>query len=299
MPGERAQGTSATPPSAKVLPMGRRFLFVAMLGASFLLPVMREAGAQPPAAAERKLDLKRLEKDLEQGDAATQERALGELATARGKDTKKAAEIAAALLTRGASVRLAELALAALEQLAEPSTTRAIVPYSRHRNADLRQRATRALSRTGGPEAVAALRAALRGPDPSLRGVAASGLATLGAAEAVPDLFLVLTKDVPDAAGAIGKLCTAPDCRKFVDLLGKLPFEPMQAGLEPILLRKESEVPEELKLDLLERLRKLQTKAVRTFLAVVNARYPASGSARVRAALDAVASGKPIPKGNP
>lgn len=279
--------------------MGRRFLFVALLGASVLLPFTRDALAQPPAAAERKLDLKRLEKELEQGDEATQERALGELATARGKDAEKAGLIAAALLTRGASVRLSELALAALEQLAQRGTTRAIVPYSRHRNADLRQRATRALSRTGGPEAVAALRAALRGADPALRGVAASGLATLGAAEAVPDLFLVLSKDVPEAAGAIGKLCTAPDCRKFVDLLGKLPFEPMQAGLEPILLRKESEVPEDLKLELLERLRKLQTKAVGTFLSVVNARYPASGSARVKAAISAAASGKPIPKAKP
>jgi hypothetical protein len=279
--------------------MGRHLLLVATLGACALLPLTHEAGAQAPAAGERKLDLKRLEKELEQGDPATQERVLGELATARGKDAEKAAQLAAALLTRGASVRLSELALAAVEQLAQPSTTRAVVPYSRHRNADLRQRATRALARTGGPEAVTALRAALRGPDPALRGVAASGLATLGAADAVPDLFLVLSKDVPEAAGAIGKLCTPPDCRKFVDLLGKLPFDPMQAGLEPILLRKETEVPEDLKLDLLERLRKLQTKEVSTFLAVVLARYPASGSPRVKAALGAAASGKPIPKAKP
>ena len=279
--------------------MGRRLLLVVMLGACAFLPASREASAQAPAATERKLDLKRLEKELEQGDEATQERALGELATARGKDSEKAAQLAAGVLTRGASVRLSELALAALEQLAQPATTRAIVPYSRHRNAELRQRATRALARTGGPEAIAALRAALRGSDPALRGTAASGLATLGATEAVPDLFLVLSKDVPEAAGAIGKLCTPPDCRKFVDLLGKFPFEPMQAGLEPILLRKESEVPEDLKLDLLERLRKLQTKEVSTFLAVVLARYPSSGSARVKAALSAAASGKPVPKAKP
>lgn len=279
--------------------MGRRLLMVAMLATCAFLPVTREAGAQAPAAGERKLDLKRLEKELEQGDPATQERVLEELATARGKDAEKAAQLAAGVLTRGASVRLSELALAALEQLAQPATTRAVVPYSRHRNADLRQRATRALARTGGPEAVIALRAALRGSDPALRGVAASGLATLGATEAVPDLFLVLSKDVPEAAGAIGKLCPAADCRKFVELLGKLPFDPMQAGLEPILLRKETEVPEDLKLELLERLRKLQTQEVRTFLAVVLARYPASGSARVKAALTAAASGKPIPKAKP
>ena len=103
--------------------MGRHLLLVATLGACALLPLTHEAGAQAPAAGERKLDLKRLEKELEQGDPATQERVLGELATARGKDAEKAAQIAAALLTRGASVRLSELALAAVEQLAQPSTT--------------------------------------------------------------------------------------------------------------------------------------------------------------------------------
>jgi hypothetical protein len=279
--------------------MGRRFLFVALLGGCCVLSPSREAVAETPPAAERKLDLKRLEKELEQGDEATQERALRELSTARGKDAEKAAAIAASLLVRGGSVKLSELALAAVEQLAQPATGKAIAPYVRHRNADLRKRATRALARTGGPEAIPALRAALRGPDAALRGEAASGLAKLGAIDAVPDLFLVLSKDVPEAAGAIGTLCTAADCKKFVDLLGKFPFEPMQSGLEPILLRKETEVPEGLKLDLIERLRKLQTKEVSTFLAVVLARYPASGSARVKAAVAAAASGKPAPKAKP
>ena len=72
----------------------------------------------------------------------------------------------------------------------------------------------------------------------------------------------MLGKDVPEAAGAIGELCKPSDCQKLVDLLGKLPFDVMQSGLEPILLRPDAEIPEALKLDLLERLRELQTQEV-------------------------------------
>jgi hypothetical protein len=141
---------------------------------------------------------------------------------------------------------------------------------------------------------VSALRSLLRGNDASLRKLAASALAGLDATEAVPDLFAVLGKDVPEAAGAIGELCKPNECQKLVDLLGQLPFDVMQTGLEPMLLRPETEIPEAFKLELLERLRKLQTNEVSVFLRTVLARYPKDGNVRVKAGLEAAASGNPV-----
>jgi hypothetical protein len=192
-----------------------------------------------------------------------------------------------------------EKALEAEQKLAQPSASTAVVPYVRHRNPVVRRAAARALGATGGPTAVAALRGVLRGNDPALRRLAASALAGLEATEAVGDLFAVLGKDVPEAAGAIGELCKPSDCQKLVDLLGKLPFDVMQSGLEPMLLRPESEIPEAFKLELCERLRKLQTQEVSTFLRTVLARFPKDGNVRVRAGIEAAASGKPVTNRKP
>jgi HEAT repeat protein len=159
---------------------------------------------------------------------------------------------------------------------------------------EVRAAATRALAGTGGPDAVVALRAILHGNDAPSRGFAASGLATLKAKDAVPDLFAVLAKDVPEAAEAIGELCAPADCTKFADFIGKLPFDLMQTGLSPILLRPESEVPPELKLDLLERLRKLQTDEARKFLQTVRSSYPDKGNTWVKYGLEQAVDNKPV-----
>jgi hypothetical protein len=105
-----------------------------------------------------------------------------------------------------------------------------VAPYVRHRQPALRLAAARALAKTGGPDAVAALRGALRGSDVRLRREAAQGLSGLSAKEAVADLFAVLNKEVPEAAAAVGVLCVPADCRKLVELLGKLPFDVMPSA---------------------------------------------------------------------
>jgi HEAT repeat protein len=256
-------------------------------------PATADKPPQAPAASP-KLDLARLKRALETGDEATKLGALAELGAAPKASAPAAAPLVNDLLSRGASVRVLEKALETEQQLAQPSSSPAIVPYVRHRNPSVRRAATAALAQTGGPAAVEALRALLRGSDPALRRRAASALAGLSAVEAVDDLFLVLGKDVPEAAGAIGELCKQSDCQKLIDLLGKLPFDVMQSGLEPLLLRPESALSEAFKLELLERLRKLQTQEVSVFLRTVLARYPKDGNARVRAGLEAAASGKPV-----
>jgi hypothetical protein len=169
----------------------------------------------------------------------------------------------------------------------------------RHRHAEVRRAAVRSLSQTGGPEAVAALRSALRGNDASLRGQAASGLATLKAKDAVQDLFAVLPHNVPEAAGAIGELCGQSDCQRFVELLGKLPFDVMQTGLSPLVLRTDSELSEEFKIDVVDRLRKLQTQDAATLIKTLLAEFPAHGSTKVKVALIAASQGKAVRKGEP
>jgi hypothetical protein len=257
------------------------------------LPASGEKPAKAPAASP-KLDLARLKRALDAGNEAEKLAALAELAQAPKASAAPAAALVDDLLARGASVPVLEKALEAEAALAQAPSSAAVVPYVRHRNPALRRAAARTLAATGGPVAVTALRGLLRGSDPALRRQAASALATLRATEAVPDLFAVLGKDVPEAAGAVGALCRPNDCQKLVELLGKLPFDVMQTGLEPMILRPESEIPEAFKLDLLERLRKLQTQEVSTFLRVVLARFPKDGNVRVRAGLEAAASGKPV-----
>lgn len=275
--------------------MVRNRLALILLGVSAELVSLPVTAQKPaPPAASPKLDLPRLKRALETGNEAEKVAALAELSQAPKPSAPAASALVNELLVRGASVSVLEKALEAERKLAEPSSSPVIVPYVRHRNPVVRRAAAKALAATGGPAAVTALRGLLRGSDPSLRRLAASALATLDATDAVPDLFAVLGKDVPEAAGAIGELCKPNECQKLVELLGQLPFDVMQTGLEPMLLRPETEIPEAFKLELLERLRKLQTTEVSVFLRTVLARFPKDGNVRVRAGLEAAASGNPV-----
>ena len=264
--------------------------------ALFGLVVCGPAHAEKPkaGASAGRPDVDRLKRTLESGAEADQLAALDELGNMSGPSAALAAVPVNELLGRGASAGVLTRALEVAGKLGQASSSAAVAPYARHRTPEVRVTATRALARTGGPDAVAALRSILHGEDRGSRGFAASGLGTLKAKEAVPDLFAVLAKDVPEAAGAIGELCAPADCGKFSDLLGKFPFDLMQTGLSPILLRPESEVPAEFKLALLERLRKLQTDEARKFLAAVRASYPEKGNAWVKYGLDQAVDNKPV-----
>ncbi len=268
-------------------------LLVCFSAALVAFPAPADKPKAAPATSP-KLDVARLKRALETGSEAERLSALTELATTPPDGAPAASAVVSELLVRGATVRVLEKALETLEKLAQPAASPAIAPYARHRTPALRRSATLALARTGGPAAVTALRAVLRGSDQALRRRAASALRDLKAADAVGDLFAVLGKDVPEAAGAIGELCTPTDCQKLVEQLGKMPFDVMQSGLEPIVLRPDSEIPEALKLDLLDRLGRLQTKEASVFLKTVRARFPKDGNARIRAALEAAVSGRPV-----
>jgi hypothetical protein len=285
------------------------------VGAAWLSPAGHAQPKPSKSAAQKPPD--RWKQVLESGSEADKLAVLAEIGQATGAAVPPAAAAVNELFARGASVAVLENALEVSGRLAQRSSSAALAPYVRHRAPSVRRAAARALAKTGGPEAVAALRGALRGSDPTLRGPAAAGLAALGAKEAVPDLFALLNhplgacgctqgddacaarcaadeKLIPEAAAAIGKLCAPADCEKLSGELGKLPFDVMQAGLEPILLRPETEVSEQQKLTLLEKLRKLQTKEASAFLQTLRARYPATGSARVKLALEDAVNNRPV-----
>jgi hypothetical protein len=168
---------------------------------------------------------------------------------------------------------------------ASSSSSAALRPYLRHRSPELRRAAVRNLLKTKGPDAIAGFREGLRSEDGMVRGFSASGLGALGAKEATADLFLALDRGVVEAAGGAGQLCTGADCQKLTRYLGKLPFEVVTSGLDAVLFRTPP-LDEALLLDVVTAIRELATPEAGKYLADVASRWPATGSPKVKKALD-------------
>ena len=261
-----------------------------------LLPAAAQAAPAEKPKAHGSHALDNTTKALESGDEARTLAALDEIELS---GDGRAAPLVEALLTRGASVNILLRALGVAGALGKPSSSAAIAPYVKHRAPEVRRAAAQSLARTKGDVAVQALRDALRGSDPALRGTAADGLGALGAKAAVPDLFVVLPKQVPQAAGALGVLCAGDECRQFVGLLGKLPFDVMQSGFLPLLLRTDAEVPVRSQLELIEQLRRMATTEASALLSTALASYPATGNSKIRAAIDAALHGHTVTNSEP
>jgi len=261
-----------------------------------LAPTVAHAAKPEKPKAHSTLNLENSRKALESGDEA---RALAALDEIEAASDQKAAPLVEALLTRGANSKLLLRAIGVAGALGAPSSSSALAPYVKHRAADVRRAAALSLARTKGSVAISALREALRANDAALRGTAAQGLGALGAKEAVPDLFVVLPKETPDAAGAIGVLCRADECKRFVGLLGKLPFDVMESGFLPLLLRTDSDAPDSAKLALIEQLRRMATQKSSALLATALASFPESGNPKIRAAIDAALHGHPVTSTEP
>ena len=242
----------------------------------------------PAAPAKSKLDLSGLQKSLESGDEA---QALAALDTIANSGDAAGAPLVEQLLGRGASVAVLSRALETLGVLAQPSSGAALAPYAQHRTPELRRAACRALIATKSPLAGDVLRKALHGSDPALRAIAARGLGQLGVRAAVPELFSVLPKDVAEAAESLGQLCVLAECERFTELLGRLRFEVMESGIVPLLLRPPAEVPDDLKLRLIERLRRMATQPANQLLQTALAKFPNDGSPKVRQGLERALKG--------
>jgi hypothetical protein len=116
--------------------------------------------------------------------------------------------------------------------------------------------------------------------------VAATGLGSLRAKEAVGDLFVALDHRVNDAAVSIGELCAPAECESLEGRLGRIPFDIVTSGLDPILFRPPSEVSDDAKVKLIGRVRELGTAEANKFLRDVQARWPETGSERIKKALE-------------
>jgi HEAT repeat protein len=251
-------------------------------------PKSAPSKAAPAAPAKSKLDLPALQRALESGDEAQTVAALETIADSRDP---AGAALVEALLARGASVKVLSRAIETLGVMALPSSGAALVPYTRHRTPELRRAALRALIATRSPLAGEVLRRALHGSDASQRAIAARGLGELDVRAAVPELFNVLPKDVPEAARSLGQLCVGAECERFMGLLGKLRFEVMESGMVPLLLRPPADVPDELKLKVIERLRRLATQPANQLLQAALSQFPADGSPEVKRGLERALKG--------
>ncbi|HKY37956.1 MAG TPA: hypothetical protein VJN18_18570 [Polyangiaceae bacterium] len=252
-------------------------------------PAAAKPGKAPaPAPAKSKLDLPGLQKALESGDET---KTLEALETIAKSGDAAGAPLVEGLLMRGASVTVLSRAIETLGILAQPSSGGALSPYAQHRTAELRRGALRALIASKSPIAGDVLRKALHGSDPAARSIAARGLGELNVRAAVPELLRVLPKDVAEAAQSLGVLCVGPECEKFIGLLGKLSFEVMESGMVPLLLRPQAEVTDELKIKLIERLRRMATQPANQLLQTALSKFPPDGSAAVKKALERALKG--------
>jgi HEAT repeat protein len=241
-----------------------------------------------PTPPKSKLDLAALQSALESGDQA---QVLAALETIAKSGDPTGAPLVEALLLRGANVTTLSRAIETLGILAQPSSGAALAPYAQHRTPELRRAALRALIATRSPLAGDVLRRALHGNDASQRAIAARGLGELDVRAAVPELFSVLPKDVAEAAQSLGKLCVGAECERFIGLLGKLRFEVMESGIVPLLLRPQADVADDLKLKLIERLRRMATQPANQLLQTALAKFPADGSPKVKQGLERALKG--------
>lgn len=189
------------------------------------------------------------------------------------------------LLKKGTIVAAARAAIDALAAIGSPASSAVIRPYLKHRVAELRRAAARGLASTKGPEAALAFKDGLRSSDAIVRGFSASGLGSLGQAAAMPELFLALDRGVAEAAAAIGALCGADDCERFASKLTKVAFDVMTSGLDPILFRQ-TPLPDADVIKIVRRIGDLATPEARHYLTEVAGRWPASGSIKVKEALE-------------
>jgi len=179
-------------------------------------------------------------------------------------------------INQGSTPDLIALAAKAAGMLRAAELAPVVAPLVAHRDEEVRRRAAEALIQIGGPRAVEALRAALRGPDARVRGIAAAGLGDLGAREALPELFKAFDRNVGEAASAIGQVCDPDACRKFLASLGKAPFDLVTSGFDQMFFRPASELPDDVKIDVIDALAKLQTNEVSKYLAELRARSGAA-----------------------
>jgi len=238
------------------------------------------AGGKPAA-----VDVKPIVAKVKSGDESQVREGLDEARLA-GSGAAAAAPAIAEALGKGLPLPLAQAAIETLGDLESDAGTAVVVQYATHRNAKVRRAAVKVLARTKGSAAAPALKRALSDGDAVVRGTSASGLGALKAKETVPDLFVALDHRVNEAAASIGQLCTPEQCEQLAGRVGKVPFDVVTSGLDPVLFRPAAEISDDAKIKIIGRIRELGTLEGNKFLRDVQKRWPETGSKRVRQAID-------------
>jgi hypothetical protein len=270
---------------------------------AFLVALAASGGAQArpgpkPAAPASPTLSAGVAQRLSSGDEAQIKSALDE-ARLSGKGAVKLVPGIVKDLSAGLPYGLAQAAIETLGDVAQDAgdapgarraefdaASEAIAVYLRHRSVTLRRAAAKALVQTKGAAAVKGLRAALSDEDAQVRGVAATGLGALKAKDAVGDLFVALDHRIQEAAASIGQLCNPDECEALVTRMGKIPFDVLTSGLDPILFRPATEVSDDAKVKLVTRVRELGTGEANRFLRDVQKRWPAAWSSRIKQSID-------------
>jgi hypothetical protein len=224
-------------------------------------------------------------KRLKSGDPAQIKSALDDVRTS-AKAGSPAVPAVVDLLRQGLSPALTKAALETLGNTENEGASETIAWYAHDRDVEMRRTAVQVLARTRGAAATRALRAALSDMDPAVRGLAATGLGLMKAKEAVGDLFVALDHQVPEAAASIGLLCAGNECDRLASKLGSMPFDVVTSGLDQVLFRPPADVSDDLKVRLVGRVRELGTAEANRFLRDVQAKWPSSGSQRVKQSID-------------
>lgn len=236
------------------------------------------------------VDIAALTKKIKSGDPNELAAALDELRTAAPAGASLSG-LVGETLAHGLTLPLTQAAIETLGDLEAEAGSAAVVPYTVHRDPKIRRAAVKTLARTRGKDAGPALRRALSDSDPTVRGTAASGLGALKARDAVPELFVALDHRVNEAAASIGQLCVPEQCETFAARVGALPWDVATSGLEPVLFRPTSEISDDVKVKIVNRVRDLKTAEAHKFLRDVQARWPKTASPKVKQAIDQAVSG--------
>lgn len=183
----------------------------------------------------------------------------------------------AELLRSGRSDEVTDQALVALKGLAHPSSIDVLVEFTRHRRARARRLAYQALAAIEDRRVPELLEQGLRDSDRNVRATVARDLGEIGARGSVDTLFVAFDRGVVEAAIAIGKLGDRRSLARFNEHLGQVPLSVMLSGYQEYLRR--SDIPDEVKIDVVNRLGEVSGPMVRAFLQRYLDTFPTRGRA--------------------
>ena len=206
-----------------------------------------------------------------------------------GPGAVAAAPEVAALLDRGAHREVTVVTLQTLAALGPSETAASILPYTGHRELSIRRAAVLALDgvHAHGEHALAALRRALGDADEEVRGSAARGLAQPEAAPLAGALVRAMDHKVAHSGLALGVACSGDTCVELAARLDNSAAETeVTAGLDRLVDR--TDLPDETKVRVLEKIGSSHTQAARVYLGSLRAaeRWPKSASAALTKARD-------------